>query len=139
MSDIEVEVFLDRVLLSWESEDPDVTEFRVKQDNELIGVVPREVPLFEFPFSNESLTEDVIVLSGIVHYEFEVPTVEKTQYAFSLNQIKNDLEEVLDSKNVYYEGYLNLLDFEMIPNPCKTGENLTIAASLESGINSTIT
>lgn len=139
MGDIEVEVFFDRVFLSWESKDPDVTEFRVKQNDELIGIVPREVPMFEFPFSNESLTEDIIILSGIVHYEFEVPTVEKTQYAFSVYQVKNNLEEIIDSKNVYYEMYLNVLDFSMVPNPCEIGGELSVAASLESGMNTIIT
>lgn len=139
MSDIEVEVFLDRILLSWESEDPDVTEFRIKQDNELIGVVPREVPMFEFPFSNESLTEDVIVLSGIVRYEFEVPTVEKTQYSFSVYLVKNKIEEIIDSKDVYYETYLNVLDFSIVPNPCEIGGELSVVASLESGMNTIIT
>lgn len=139
MSDIEAEVFFDRVLLSWESKDQDVTEFRVKQNDELIGVVPREVPMFEFPFSNESLTEDIIILSGIVRYEFEVPTVEKTQYAFSVYYVKNNLEEIIDSKNVYYEMYLNVLDFSMVPNPCEVGGELSVAASLESGMNTIIT
>lgn len=139
MSDIEVEVFFNRVLLSWESEDQSVTEFRIRQNGELIGVVPREIPIFEFPFSNESLTEDVIVLSEIVRYEFEVPTVEKTQYTFSVSKVKNGLEETIDSKNVYYETYLNLLDFLIVPNPCEVGDELTITASLESGMNTIIT
>lgn len=131
-------MFFNRVLLSWESEDQSVTEFRIRQNGELIGVVPREIPIFEFPFSNESLTEDVIVLSGIVHYDFEIPTTEKIQYTFSVSKVKNGLEETIDSKNVYYETYLNLLDFLIAPNPCEVGDELTITASLESGMNTII-
>ena len=138
MSDIEIEVFTDRVILSWKSEDQDVTEFRIKQDDILIGVIPREVPVFEFPFSNESLTENVIALSGIVYYEFEVPTRQQTSYVFSLYQTKGDFEEVLDSKYVYYETYLNVLSVELTPNPCFVNDTLTVSATIESGIKSTI-
>ena len=126
-------------LLWTDSTTEDVQGYRVYQNGELIGTTPSIFALFEFPFSNESLTEKLLEISSQERVEFYQAIEPRTQYTFSVTAFDKYGESDPVSISIYYDTYLDIESIALIPNPVYTGESLTISASIDELYDVTIT
>ena len=100
---------------------------------------PAVFSLFEFPFSNESLTENLLELSSLERVQFYQAIEPYTNYTFSVAAFNKYGESDSVSINVYYETTPDITSVSLIPNPVFTEESLTISVFVDTLYNVTIT
>ena len=128
------------VHLIWtDSTTEDVTGYRIYQNGVLVTTTPAVFSLFEFPFSNESLTENLLELSSLERVQFYQSIEPYTNYTFSVVAFNKYGESDPVSINVYYETTPDIISVSLIPNPVFTEESLTISVSVDQLYNVTIT
>lgn len=126
--------------LSWdEGISDDIDGYKVYQNGVLIGVTPYSYPLFQFPFSNESLKQNLLELSETYFIEFDQPISPYTQYTFSVTAYKDESESDPISINVYYENYLEIISISLVPNPVSTDASFTVSVDVDEIIDINIT
>lgn len=125
--------------LSWDETASEVDGYKIYQNGVLIGVTPYSYPLFQFPFSNESLTQNLLELSETYFIEFDQPISPYTQYIFSVTAYKDESESDPISINVYYESYLEIISINLVPNPVSTGASFTVSVDVDEIIDINIT
>lgn len=128
-----------KVTLSWDKSTSVVDGYRIYQNGSLIGSTPAVLPLFEFPFSNESLITSLIIFSEGEDFTYEQTIEPKVQYTFEVCAFIGTDESTRISVHVYYEHYILFTSVSLSPNPVDTDGSLLINASVDSGINVTIT
>lgn len=126
--------------LIWtDSTTEDVTGYRIYQNGVLVTTTPAVFSLFEFPFSNESLTENLLELSSLERVQFYQSIDPYTEYTFSVAAFNKYGESDPVSINVYYETTPDITSVSLIPNPVFTEESLTISVFVDTLYNVTIT
>lgn len=139
-TNLDCEILNGSAHLSWSpSLSEDVIGYKVYQNGVLIGSTPYVYPLFEFPFSNDSLTESLLEFSELRRVKFDQKIDPRTHYEFSVTAYNSQGESDPISINVYYETYLEITAINLVPNPVSTGSPLTVSAIVNEIINSTIT
>lgn len=128
-----------KVTLSWGKSTSVVDGYRIYQNGSLIGSTPAILPLFEFPFSNESLITPLIIFSEGEDFSYEQTIEPKVQYTFEVCAFIGADESTRVSVNVYYEHYILFTSVSLSPNPVDVDGSLLINASVDTGINVTIT
>lgn len=126
-------------LLWTDSTTEDVTGYRIYQNGVLVTTTPAVFSLFEFPFSNESLTENLLELSSLERVQFYQSIEPYTNYTFSVVAFNKYGESDPVSINVYYETTPDITSVSLIPNPVFTEESLTISVFVDTLYNVTIT
>lgn len=126
-------------LLWTDSTTEDVTGYRIYQNGVLVTTTPAVFSLFEFPFSNDSLTENLLELSSLERVQFYQSIKSYTNYTFSVVAFNKYGESDPVSINVYYETTPDITSVSLIPNPVFTGESLTISAFVDTLYDVTIT
>lgn len=128
-----------KVTLSWDKSTSVVDGYRIYQNGSLIGSTPAILPLFEFPFSNESLIAPLIIFSEGEDFSYEQTIEPKVQYTFEVCAFIGADESTRVSVNVYYEHYILFTSVSLSPNPVDVDGSLLINTSVDTGINVTIT
>lgn len=126
-------------LLWTDSTTEDVTGYRIYQNGVLVTTTPAVFSLFEFPFSNESLTENLLELSSLERVQFYQSIDPYTEYTFSVAAFNKYGESDPVSISVYYETTPDITSVSLIPNPVFTEESLTISVFVDTLYNVTIT
>lgn len=126
-------------LLWTDSTTEDVTDYRIYQNGVLVTTTPAVFSLFEFPFSNESLTENLLELSSLERVQFYQSIDPYTNYTFSVTAFNEYGESDPVSISIYYETTPDVTSVSLIPNPVFTGESLTISVSVGQLYDVTIT
>lgn len=126
-------------LLWTDSTTENVTGYRIYQNGVLVTTTPAVFSLFEFPFSNESLTENLLELSTLERVQFYQSIDPYTEYTFSVAAFNKYGESDPVSINVYYEITPDITSVSLIPNPVFTEESLTISVFVDTLYNVTIT
>lgn len=126
-------------LLWTDSTTEDITGYRIYQNGVLVTITPAVFSLFEFPFSNESLTENLLELSSLERVQFYQSIEPYTNYTFSVAAFNKYGESDPVSINVYYETTPDITSVSLIPNPVFAGESLTISAFVDTLYDVTIT
>lgn len=73
-----------RIKISWTKTEDDIDFYRIYKDNIIFGEVLDPLPLFEFPFSNESLTFPMLLFSDLNDMFFETDIPIRTEIYFSV-------------------------------------------------------
>lgn len=126
-------------LLWTDSTTENVTGYRIYQNGVLVTTTPAVFSLFEFPFSNDSLTEKLLELSSLERVQFYQSIDPYTNYTFSVTAFNKYGESDPVSINVYYETTSDITSVSLIPNPVFTEESLTISVFVDTLYNVTIT
>ena len=125
-------------ILSWDESVSDVEGYRIYKDGVLIGSTPQILPMFEFPFSNESLTEPLLMFANGETTEFSYPVQPLTNYTFGIVSVAKEGESEMVNISLYYETHLQITAISLIPNPVLTGSPLTVSALVKEVIDLTI-
>ena len=126
------------VALRWDRTDSSILGYNVYRNGELVGKVPRISPEFEFPFSNESLTENLLILSDSHSISFSDKISPFVEYTYAVTAYSNEGESDPISISVYYETRLEITAVSLEPNPVTTGSPLTVSVTVNEVINSNI-
>lgn len=107
-----------------------------------VGTSPYGQPLFEFAFSNESLTQNLLELSEWVDAQFSYQLKPRTQYTFAIVSYNATYENPITSSTPKISmSYTTSIDFTSIaikPNPVYTGELFQLSAGIEETMIPTI-
>lgn len=137
-SNLEAVVTEGEVALSWD-EDDSVDGYKVYQNGVLIGTTPCIQSSFQFPFSNESVSTNLLEMSTFRYNDFIQPISPNTQYTFSITAYSGSVESEPTTITVYYERYIKINSISLVPNPVTVNGLLSIAANVETGITTNIT
>lgn len=107
-----------------------------------VGTSPYGQPLFEFAFSNESLTQNLLELSEWVEAQFSYQLKPRTQYTFAIVSYNATYENpIVTNTPKISMSYTTSIDFTSIaikPNPVYTGELFQLSAGIEETMIPTI-
>ena len=112
-------------------------------ENMYVGRSPIGKPIFEFPFSNNSLTSNLIELSTLLINTFIYQLTPKTTYTFAVVSRSESHPGAVVSNSpkitFYYETALKFNKVKLTPTPAFTSERVLIEVGLEQKITPTIT
>ena len=127
-------------VLTWDESITDgIDGYRVYQNGNLIGTTPMAYPLFQFPFSNESLADPLIEFSSLHVSEFTQSISYNTQYVFSVTAYKANEESDPVSINVLCKRYPKIDSVGLEPNPVDTNAMLVVSVNVTEVIETLIT
>lgn len=111
-------------------------------DQKHVGTSPYGQPLFEFAFSNESLTQNLLELSEWVDARFSYQLRPRVQYTFAIVSYNSTYENPITSSTPKISmSYTTSLDFKSAvikPNPVYTGELFQLSVGIEETMTPTI-
>lgn len=118
------------VKFSWNRSPEDVDFYRVYLDSAKVRDVSDPLPLFEFPFSNESLTSAMIIFSeiGDMFYELTIPLRKET--TLSVTAVKDNKESDKASLRVYYDRVPKFEVISILPNPAIISDKIKMEAKV---------
>ena len=127
-----------KVTLSWVKSDSIVDGYHIYENGILVGETPSIIPIFEFPFSNESLLYPLIIFSEGEDFKFEREIEPSTSYIYEVCSFVGDTESTKISITVRYEPYITITSVVLQPNPVYTNEDISLSAVVDSGIHTFI-
>lgn len=127
-----------KVTLSWIKSDSTVDGYHIYENGILVGETPSILPIFEFPFNNESLLYPLIVFSEGENFRFERGIKPNTSYNYEVCSFVGDTESTKISITVRYEPYIVITSVNLQPNPVYTNGDISLSAAVDSGIHTFI-
>lgn len=127
-----------KVTLSWVKSDSIVDGYHIYENGILVGKTPSIIPIFEFPFSNESLLYPLIIFSEGEDFKFEREIEPSTSYIYEVCSFVGDTESTKISITVRYEPYITITSVVLQPNPVYINEDISLSAIVDSGIHTFI-
>lgn len=134
-SNLEASVIPGEVTLSWYKSTSKVDGYRIYENGSLAGTTPSILPLFEFPFSNESFSSPLIIFSEGEDFTFTKEIEPNTTYTYEICAFIGDSESTRISVTVRYEPYITITAVSIQPNPVYTNGDILLSAFVDSGIN----
>lgn len=116
--------------------------YMTQPEQKHVGTSPYGMPMFEFSFSNESLTQNLLELSEWVEAKFSYQLEPRTQYTFAIVSYNSTYENPITSTTPKISmSYTTSLDFTSVaikPNPVYTGELFQLSAGIKETMTPTI-
>lgn len=126
------------VTLSWDRSESSVDGYHIYENGILVGETPSILPVFEFPFDNESLSTPLIIFSEGENFTFGREIEPYTTYIYEVCAFIGDTESSRVSISVRYEPYITITGVSVLPNPVYVNGDLSISAFVETGIHTFI-
>lgn len=125
----------DVVVISWSKPATALLGYNIYQNGEKVAFIPQIAPLFEFPFSNESLSEKMLMCSEISELIYETKLQPFVSTRFDISSVSADGESELVGITVIYQRYFEFTNASINPNPVDTGRQFLISASVRDEHN----
>lgn len=118
------------IRLSWKRSNESVDFYRVYLNSVNVIDVSDPLPLFEFPFSNDSLSSAMIIFSeiGDMFYEMTIPIRKET--TLSVTAVKDNRESNKASLRVYYDRAPKIEAISILPNPAISSNEIKMEAKI---------
>lgn len=115
-----------QIKISWTKTEDDIDFYRIYKDNIIFGEVLDPLPLFEFPFSNESLTSPMLLFSDLNDMFFETDIPIRTEIYFSVTAVRKNKESPKSTIKVYFDRYPRIDSIVLDPNPVERGNIFSV-------------
>lgn len=121
------------------------TIFMLEPEAMQVGRSPMGKPLFEFPFSNESLVSPLLILSEYLENSFVYQLKPRTTYRFTISSRSDShpggyfTSTSLKTITFYYESSLKFSKVKLTPTPAFVSESVLIEVGVNEEIVPTIT
>lgn len=116
--------------------------YMTQPEQKHVGTSPYGQPLFEFAFSNESLTQNLLELSEWVDAQFSYQLKPRTQYTFAIVSYNVTYENPITTEtpkiSMSYTTSLDFMSALIRPNPIYTGELFQLSVGIKETMTPTV-
>lgn len=124
-----------QVIITWKSPDDTLLGYNVYQNGNKVAFLPRISSHFEFPFSNESTNEKMLIFSSITNLSYSAVIPPFTKTRFDVSSVSGNGESALVGLTVTYEHFFEFTDALIEPNPVDVMGEYVLSAAIRDEEN----
>lgn len=129
-----------RINVAWYEPLTEVDYYIMYKNGVRVAAFPYVIRNFEFPFSNESTSSNLIQISWIqAKRSTTFSAVPNTSYLFEISSVRDGVESARIGKTIIYTKKMVFEKVLITPNPCEVQDDITVEVKVKEEFETTIT